>query len=492
MHSSHCSMYNFQFSLPLSKSVRARELVLDALNGRCVEVEDDNDDIFVLSRALNQCTMHNAQCTIFAISENNQTCLDCRAEQKSQPEGVIFAMSENNQTCLDCRAEQKSRPKEVIFAMSENNQACLDCRAEQKSQPKGVMHNAQLSDHSDNSQLFIAKGSKTFGSTLNLNASGTALRFLTAFCAVSEGSFLLTGSKRLCERPIKPLVNALLGMGAKIEYIEKEGFAPLLIEGGKLNGGRVSLDASVSSQFVSALMLIADRVEGGVEIEYEGNVASQSYIKLTESVIERYKRGVCCSGEKDWSSATVWYAVMAVLKRGKFLLEGLSLDSCQPDRAIVEVFEKLGVRTIEVDNGVEIEASGEVVDKLVLDCKNMPDAVMYIAVAASLLGVDFEISGVETLRVKESDRIEALITEMRKCGYIIQCTMHNSQCIMHNAQCTMHNAQCTDLVKIKTYNDHRVAMAMAVVGLTREIEIENPEVVNKSYPGFWEEMKKIK
>ena len=425
------------------------------------------------------------------------------------------------------------------------------------------MHNAQLSDQSDQSDVsdnFLSPKAQrpsvqlsTFYrqrlkdlrfnsqlSILNLNASGTALRFLTAFCAVSEGSFLLTGSKRLCERPIKPLVNALLGMGAKIEYIEKEGFAPLLIKGGKLNGGRVSLDASVSSQFVSALMLIADRVEGGVEIEYEGNVASQSYIKLTESVIERYKRGVCCSGEKDWSSATVWYAVMAVLKRGKFLLEGLSLDSCQPDRAIVEVFEKLGVKTTEVENGVEIESNGVVVDKLVLDCKNMPDAVMYIAVAACLLGVDFEISGVETLRVKESDRIEALITEMRKCGYLIQCTMHNSQCsihnsqftmhnaqctmhnaqctmhnaqcTMHNAQCTMHNAQCTifaeqksqpegviynlqldgQVPRIKTYNDHRVAMAMAVVGLTREIEIENPEVVNKSYPGFWEEMKKIK
>ena len=443
MHSSHCSMYNFQFSLPLSKSVRARELVLDALNGRCVEVEDDNDDIFVLSRALNQCT--------------------------------IFAISEDNQTCLDCRAEQKSRPK-------------------------GVMHNAQLSDQSDvsdNFQLFIAKGSKTFGSTLNLKASGTALRFLTAFCAVTEGSFLLTGSKRLCERPIKPLVDALREMGADIEYVDKEGFAPLRIRGKALKGGRVSLDASVSSQFVSALMLIADRVEGGVEIEYEGNVASQSYIKLTESVIERYKRGVCCSGEKDWSSATVWYAAMAVLKRGKFLLEGLRLDSCQPDRAIVEVFEKLGVKTTEVENGVEIESNGVVVDKLVLDCKNMPDAVMYIAVAACLLGVDFEISGVETLRVKESDRIEALITEMRKCGYIIQCTMHNSQCTIFAEQKSqpegvMHNAQCTDLVKIETYDDHRVAMAMAVVGLTREIEIENPEVVNKSYPGFWEEMKKIK
>ena len=122
----------------------------------------------------------------------------------------------------------------------------------------------------------------------------------------------------------------------------------------------------------------------------------------------------------------------------------------------------------------------------------MPDAVMYIAVAACVLGVDFEIRGIETLRVKESDRIEVLITEMEKCGYLIQCTIHNSQCIMHNAQCIMHNAQCTDLVKIETYDDHRMAMAMAVVGLVMDVEIENPEVVNKSYPRFWEEFNKIR
>ncbi|MBO5345480.1 MAG: hypothetical protein J6A44_01065 [Paludibacteraceae bacterium] len=266
---------------------------------------------------------------------------------------------------------------------------------------------------------------RTSRTTLNLNASGTALRFLTAFCAVSEGEFVLTGSKRLCERPIKPLVDALCRMGAEIEYVEKEGFAPLRIKGGQLKGGRVKLDASMSSQFVSALMLIEDKVEGGVDIEYEGNVASEAYIRLTEKVIERYRRGEHRSGEKDWSSATVWYAAMAVLRKGKFLLDGLRLDSCQPDRAIVGVFEKLGVRTIETERGVIIESNGDVVDKLVVDCKNMPDAVMYIAVAACLLGVEFEIRGVETLKVKESDRIEALITEMRKCGYLIQCTMHN-------------------------------------------------------------------
>ncbi len=386
-------------TLPLSKSVRARELVLDALNGREIEIEDDNDDVFVLSRALKQCTMHNEQL------------------------GVGFE--------------------------------------------------------------------------LDLHHSGTALRFMTAYCAVSEGSFLLTGSKRLCERPIKPLVDVLCEMGARIEYIEKEGFAPLKVEGGKLRGGKVNLDASLSSQFASALMLIADKVEGGIEIEYKGDVASQAYIELTRNVMEKYKRGVRGSGERDWSSATVWYAVMAVLKKGRFLFEGLSLDSCQPDRAIVEVFEKLGVRTMEVENGVEIESSGCVIDKLVLDCKNMPDAVMYIAVVACLLGVEFEISGVETLRVKESDRIKALINEMRKCGYTIQCTMHNAQCTIFAEQKSrqkgvMHNAQCADLVKIETYDDHRVAMAMAVVGLVMDIEIENPKVVNKSYPRFWEEMRKIK
>ena len=436
-----------QLSLPLSKSVRARELVLDALVGKIVEVEVENDDIFVLSRALNQCTMHNAQ----------------------------------------------------------------------------LSDNFQLSTF--NSQL----------STLNLNASGTALRFLTAYCAVTEGEWELTGSKRLCERPIKPLVDALRGMGASIEYVEKEGFAPLRIKGQKLKGGRVRLDASLSSQFASALMLIADKVYGGIEIEYEGDVASQSYISLTKGVIEKYKRGVRYSGERDWSSATVWYAVMAVLRKGRFLLEGLSLDSCQPDRAVVEVFEKLGVSTMAMENGVVIESNDCVVDKLVLDCKNMPDAVMYIVVAACLLGVDFEISGVETLRVKESDRIEALINEMRKCGYHIQCTMHNAQCTIFaisesnqtcldcraeqksrqegvifsisedNQACldcraeqklrpkgVMHNAQCTDLVKIETYDDHRMAMAMAVVGLVMDVEIENPEVVNKSYPRFWEEFNKIR
>jgi 3-phosphoshikimate 1-carboxyvinyltransferase len=374
--------------------VRARELVLDALNGREIEIEDENDDIFVLSRAL---------------------------------------------------------------------------------------YNAQLS-----------------GIILDLKASGTALRFMTAYCAVTEGEWVLSGTERLCERPIRPLVDALRGMGAEIEYVEKEGFAPLRIVGRKLKGGRVRLDASLSSQFASALMLISDKVEGGVEIEYEGDVASQSYIRLTENVIEKYRSGVRYSGERDWSSATVWYAVMAVLKEGRFLFEGLSLDSCQPDRKIVEVFEKLGVKTKAVENGVEIESGGVVVDKLELDCKNMPDAVMYIAVAACLLGVEFEISGVETLRVKESDRIEALINEMRKCGYLIQCIMHNAQCtifVEHESRHkeVIHNSQLDGQVpRIKTYNDHRIAMSMAVVGLVREIEIENREVVNKSYPEFWREFDRVK
>ena len=405
-HNSQLSTLNSQLSirLPLSKSVMARELVLDALNGRCVEIEEENDDLYVLSRAL-----HNAQC---------------------------------------------------------------------------IMHSAQLLN---NSQFSI------FNSQIDLHHSGTALRFLTAYFAVTEGEWELTGSERLCERPIKPLVDALREMGADIEYIDKDGFAPLKIEGRKLKGGRVRLDASLSSQFASALMLIADSVEGGIEIEYDGDVASQSYISLTQNVIERYKRGVRYSGEKDWSSATVWYAAMAVLRKGRFLFEGLSLDSYQPDRAIVEVFEKLGVRTMEVENGVEIEWCGDVVEKLVLDCRNMPDAVMYIAVAACLLGVEFEISGVETLSVKECDRIEALINEMKKCGYTIQCTMHNVQCTIHNSQCTLCNALLEEQVpRIETYNDHRVAMAMAVVGLVMDIEIENPEVVCKSYLRFWGEYKKLR
>ena len=383
-----CNVENIRFliGLPLSKSVRARELVLDALAGEKIEIEDDNDDIFVLSRALKQCKEHSMQ---------------------------------------------------------------LDVE-------------------------------------LDLHHSGTALRFLTAYCAVSEGEFVLRGSQRLCERPMKPLVDALLAMGADISYVDKEGFAPLRIKGKRLRGGRVRLDASVSSQFASALMLITDKVDGGVEIEYDGNVVSQSYIRLTESVIERYKRGICKSGESDWSSATVWYAVMAILKRGEFRFWGLSLESVQPDRVIVDVFEKLGVKTKEIEGGVAIEWSGCKVGKLELNCENMPDAVMYIVVAACLLGVEFEISGVKTLRVKESDRIEALMTEMRKCGYELKYDEIGKICWLGD-RCEVENVP-----HINTYNDHRIAMSMAVVGLMREIEIEDPEVVNKSYPSFWSEFDKIK
>ena len=383
-----CNVENIRFliGLPLSKSIRARELVLDALAGEKIEIEDDNDDIFVLSRVLKQCKEHSMQ---------------------------------------------------------------LDVE-------------------------------------LDLHYSGTALRFLTAYCAVSEGEFVLRGSQRLCERPMKPLVDALLAMGADISYVDKEGFAPLRIKGKRLRGGRVRLDASVSSQFASALMLITDKVDGGVEIEYDGNVVSQSYIRLTESVIERYKRGICKSGESDWSSATVWYAVMAILKRGEFRFWGLSLESVQPDRAIVDVFEKLGVKTKEIEGGVAIEWSGCKVDKLELNCENMPDAVMYIVVAACLLGVEFEISGVKTLRVKECDRIEALMTEMRKCGYELKYDEIGKICWL-GERCEVENVP-----HINTYNDHRIAMSMAVVGLMREIEIEDPEVVNKSYPSFWSEFDKIK
>ena len=386
MCNSQFSTLNSQFSicLPLSKSVRARELVLDALAGKEVEIETENDDIFVLSRALNQC------------------------------------------------------------------------------------HDAQLVVRCD------------------LHHSGTALRFMTAYCSATEGEFVLVGSERLCERPIKPLVDALRGMGADIEYVDKEGFAPLRIRGKVLKGGEVRLDASLSSQFASALMLISDKVDGGIEIKYEGDVASQSYISLTQNVIEKYRSGVRYSGERDWSSATVWYAAMAVMKEGRIMLEGLSLESSQPDRRIVEVFEKMGVVSMEEENGVEIECGGCVVDKLVLDCKCMPDAVMYIAVAACLLGIEFEISGVETLRVKESDRIEALITEMRKCGYALKYDEISKICWL-GEECKKEEKP-----KIETYNDHRMAMAFAPCALVLgDIRINEPHVVSKSYPRFWDDLKSV-
>lgn len=388
MHNSQL-LDKYRLSLPLSKSVRARELILDGLNGKCVDIESDNDDIYVLSRALRECVV------------------------------------------------------------------CVE---------KGGVDGCCL---------------------LDLHHSGTALRFMTAYCAVSEGVFLLTGSARLCQRPIKPLVDALRSMGASIEYAEREGYAPLRILGRKLKGGRVKLDASLSSQFASALMLISDRVDGGVDIEYDGGVASRAYIDLTKEVINRYKSGIQKSEERDWSSAVVWYSVMAVMRRGRFVLKGLTLNSGQPDRAVVGVFEKLGVKTLMGEQGVEIECGGKVDKRLELDCSNMPDSVMYIVVAACLLGVEFEIKGVKTLRLKESDRIASIIDEMRKCGYVLEYDEMGKIC--WSGECCERD----ELPQIKTYDDHRVGMSMSIVGLKMRIEIENRDVVNKSYPEFWDEYKKV-
>ena len=370
-------------SLPLSKSVRARELVLDALAGVEIDVETENDDIFVLSQALRD-------------------------------------------------------------ALNKDGCAVLD-----------------------------------------LHHSGTALRFMTAFCAVCAGEFLLTGSERLCERPIKSLVDALRQMGAEINYEGKEGFAPLRIKGCRLNGGCVTLDARVSSQFASALMLISDKIEGGLEIEYDGDIASKSYICLTDDVIKKYKKGLTCSGERDWSSATVWYAIMAVLQKGAFVFEGLSLDSLQPDRRVVYVFEKLGVKTIAIDAGIRIECSGNCVDRLEMDCENIPDAVMNIVVAACLLDVKFELRGVNTLRVKESDRIDVLLKEMRRCGYLLKYDEMGKICWLGD------KCEVDEDLRMKTYKDHRVAMAMAVLQLVLDIEIEEKDVVEKSYPLFWNEYAKL-
>ncbi len=340
---------------------------------------------------------------------------------------------------------------------------------------------------------------------VDVHQSGTALRLLTAFCATRRGVFEITGDDRLCQRPVKPLVDALRSMGASIAYLQHEGYAPLRISGGGLRGGRVAVDASVSSQFVTALMLVAPSLSGGLIIDLQGKQVSGSYISLTAQLMRDAGVAVECNGSQivvpqssynienlpitdvDWSAAAVWYAVMSVMCNGDLLLSGLDSRSSQPDVAVAEIFAKLGVVSRQTPKGVVISRSmgNSIVDSdFTIDMSGNPDVVMPLVAALLLKDITFCIKGISTLRLKESDRIAALIAEMGKLGYELQ-----EECgllVWRGGKSVVNEP-----VTLDSHNDHRIAFTAAIMSLRHKIEITGAESVVKSYPNFWQEFEKI-
>ena len=340
--------------------------------------------------------------------------------------------------------------------------------------------------------------------TIDILHTGTAMRFLTSFFAVQEGvEKILTGSERMKQRPIKPLVEALRELGADIEYLENEGFPPLKIKGKKLEKNFVEIPADISSQFITSLILVGGKLENGLTIRLLGEITSRPYIEMTlkllseisgKSIILKDKtiqipniktQKTVFTVESDWSSASYFYSFSA-LDRQKIILKNFNKNSLQGDSRITEIYSQFfGIDTIFNENQQEItlipKNNFSLPQFIQLNMNDCPDIAQTICVTAAALKIPFEIGGLATLKIKETNRLSALQNELKKIGCETEITDNSIKSVLYTKP--------EKNISIATYSDHRMAMAFAPYSLIQEIEIQNPEVVEKSFPDFWEFIK---
>ncbi len=346
---------------------------------------------------------------------------------------------------------------------------------------------------------------------INIKAAGTAMRFMTAYLAVRDGEeHILTGTERMKHRPIGILVDALRFLGADIEYVSEKGFPPLRIRGKRLEGGLLEVPGHISSQYISALLMIGPVLDKGLTLRLIGDIISRPYIDLTLWTMREYGADAEWSDfetievhpkpyqerpyyiENDWSGASYWYEMMALSKdkESTVRLEGLMDGSKQGDSSLRYIFSLLGVKTLfktkqqGVPTTITLRQSGRCVPRLEYDFVNAPDLTQTFVVTCALLNVPFHFRGLSTLKIKETDRIEALKKEMRKLGYVIK-DVNDSELIWDGERCE------PDLQKgIDTYEDHRMALAFAPCACSiGNILINHPQVVSKSYPNYWEDLR---
>ena len=367
--------------------------------------------------------------------------------------------------------------------------------------PNIALENVSESDDS----VVMRQALQSNSAEIDIHHAGTAMRFLTAFFAIQENrEVVLTGSSRMKERPIQILVEALQQLGAEITYEEKEGFPPIRIKGKKLTKNNVTLKADVSSQYISALLLVAPKLENGLELTLEGEITSVPYIKMTLALLneigiatsfEGNKITVCpaelvsashLTVESDWSSASYWYSIIALSNIGtKITLSSYKENSLQGDSSLVDIYKDFGVETI-FNNNSSITISKvnnwqlSTVNYQLNDC---PDIAQTITVTCFGLGISCYLTGLHTLKIKETDRLEALKKELSKLGAIVSIT--NDSLTIEKSN-NLHSK-----VSITTYQDHRMAMAFATLALKVPIQIEDAEVVSKSYPTFWKDLKTV-
>jgi len=357
-----------------------------------------------------------------------------------------------------------------------------------------------LADCDDTESMLKALNSND--RNFDVRAAGTTMRFLTAYLSKIVGEWTITGTERMKKRPIRVLVDALNALGARIEYLENEGYPPLRIYGSALQGGEITLAGNVSSQYISALLMIAPLTEKGVTLHLEGKIISQPYIHLTLKLMEQFGVKAEWNGsvirvrpqeytpipftvESDWSAASYWYQIMALSRDATIELSGLFKESFQGDAEGAKLFAQLGVGTTYTKHGVVLKKNGNLTKKLVYDFISEPDLAQTFVVTCVLLNIPFRFTGLQTLKIKETDRIEALKTELRKLGFVLKDS--NDSILEWDGEICEPESEPV----IGTYEDHRMAMAFAPVALVRTegIKIEDPEVVTKSYPRFWEDLK---
>lgn len=360
------------------------------------------------------------------------------------------------------------------------------------------IHN--LSDCEDTRVIIESFNSNS--NQFDVKGAGTAMRFLTAFLAGMEGEWIIKGSKRMHERPIHPLVETLNVLGAEIDYLEKEGYPPLRIRGRRLKGGEVYVAGNISSQFISALLMVAPMMEKGLVMNIEKQVISKPYIDLTIGMMKDYGvhtkweenritvkpqkyKAVEYTVEQDWSAASYWYEIVALLPGAEVKLPGLRKVSLQGDANVANLFSDLGVETEFLEDGIVIRHMKRKARKFFHDFIREPDLAQTFASTCCFKGIPFLFSGTQSLKIKETDRIAALISELRKMGFVLRDG--------GSGMLEWDGERCfpAEVPAIDTYDDHRMAMSMAPGSiLINPLFINDPMVVTKSYPSFWDDLKK--
>lgn len=357
--------------------------------------------------------------------------------------------------------------------------------------------------------MVIIKALQEDGEVIDIKAAGTAMRFLTAFYSTQPGMHILTGTERMKQRPISILVEGLRQLGAKIDYVEQEGYPPLQITGAQLQSKELTLPGDVSSQYISSLLMIGPTLPQGLTLKLTGKVTSLPYIDMTLKLMKDFGatairdnlqkpmtisvqagsyQDISYIIENDWSAASYWYEIVALSQdpQAQISLPHLKRDSTQGDSKGADLFSRLGVQTDYTKEGICIYKHGKLPLRVDADFQEIPDLAQTFVVTCCMLDIPFRFTGLHTLRIKETDRISALINELHKLGYVLSAEGDNT--LLWNGE----KCQAEEAPVIATYDDHRMAMAFAPVSFKLpNITIEHPEVVSKSYPHFWDNLQQV-